>query len=519
MRCPLGLQDFRGLREAGLAYVDKTAHVAAAMDVSKYLFLARPRRFGKSLLVSTLNELYSGDRELFAGLWAYDHWDFASKATPVIWVQFASMPFEEFGAAAAAMEAVRVNARRLGVGLPETTSVKVAFGALIRGAAAKSPYGKTVVLVDEYDKPITHALERDTDGTEATPRNPAAEEQRDALKPFYGVLKDADPFLELVFITGVSAFLKVSLFSELNNVVNLSLDPVAETLCGITERELLSDFGEALHETGVPIEEVRSYYNGYAFGPNAERVYNPWSVWSFLQSGRLAEQWYATGTPSWLVRLMAHRGVADIAGERRNRRSLLRFDLRLRDIPSVLYQTGYLTLATFDPETDLYTLDFPNLQVRAAFDAALLDAYTEDGYDEPQVRLTNLRRALQHGDLAAVMALIDAALADVPYPLWERHGERTYHLITHVLFRALGAYVTSEVSRARGRADAIVETAERVYCFEFKVDAGATSALQQIRERGYLDGHRASGKTLVAVGVSFDRGRRMVGTWEEAVVA
>ncbi len=254
MKYAIGLQDFRKIREEGFQYVDKTEHICRLIENGGYLFLSRPRRFGKSVTVSTINELYSGSEELFDGLWAGEHWDFAEKQRPVIWLKFSSMDYENLGVTAALLHELHSIIDRRGIEMPQGLTLKLMFREFIFHLAQSSPSGKVVLLIDEYDKPIIDYIHD----------IPQAETNRDALRNFYAVLKDADPYLELVFITGVSAFSKVSLFSELNNLRNLTLHPAAYTVVGITQEELEANFGEQLSDTGFTREAIREWYNGYA---------------------------------------------------------------------------------------------------------------------------------------------------------------------------------------------------------------------------------------------------------------
>ena len=510
MKFPIGIQTFREIIERGFVYVDKTPQLAALRDAGKYFFLARPRRFGKSLTVSTLAELYSGDRQIFQGTWAYDHWDFAARNSSLIWLQFASSGYGSSGLEYALHYMLNDNARRLGVQLSpadgDSKGTSARFLELIRAAAAASPSGKTVVLIDEYDKPITDFIARDDNMAQA-------EAHREQLRWFFSPLKDSDPYLELVFITGITAFSKGSLFSELNNLRNLSLDPLAHTLVGITQAELDSLFAEQLAATGIDAQRVREYYNGYAFGAGAERVYNPWSLFHFLAKGELSDDWYGSGTPYWLVRYMAEAGQVDVEGQVRSGGQLLNFDLRRLDTVALLYQTGYLTIAGQEPHSPRYTLRFPNLEVEAAFELSLLGAFLNSGEVQASNASWDIVRAMRERDLETVVKAINRTLAEVPYTLWHKHDERTFHLITHVLFRSVGVLLRSEATTARGRADAILETADGVYCFEFKVGASAEAAVKQILERGYLEAYTGDARSCIAVGINFDRDKRQVGEW------
>ena len=511
MKYPLGRQDFRDIRERGLVYVDKTREVCAVADLRTYLFLARPRRFGKSLTVATLAELHSGDRELFKGLWAYDHWDFPARHSSVVWLRFASSGFASSGIEFALHGLVSENAARLGVSVPdESVDYAKRFAILLEGAAAVSPSGKAVLLVDEYDKPITHHIEGGAGGT----LDEGIHETLRVLKAFYGVLKDADRYLELAFITGVSAFSKVSLFSDLNNLINLTLNRQVATLVGLTEEEITDYFEEDIAATGVSRETLRQWYNGYRFAANAERVYNPWSVLTFLFEGYLGNYWYETGTPSWLIRYMLTQPTLPrLEAIEEHKVALVSFDVRaFRTIP-LLFQSGYLTIDGFTPVDEMYTLRFPNREVEEAFGVSLLDAMVDKPDARMYQRVTHAGRALRAGRLEDFFAVLSDLLASIAYTLYDAKSESAYHVAAHTLLHVADVRSRSEASSARGRADTIVETSDYVYCFEFKVGRTPAEAIAQIRERGYLDAFRADPRECIAVGVSFDAEKRNVGEW------
>ena len=520
MKYTLGHQDFRLIRERGLVYVDKTEEVCRVANRRGYVFLSRPRRFGKSLTVATLAELYSGDRALFEGLWAYDRWDFAGRHSSVVWLKFASSGFGDSGIAAALHKVVEDNAARLNLAIPSReASPSTRFEALLKAAAAASPSGNTVLLVDEYDKPITHHIEGGGGGTLDVrpngvqgPRSGVDDTLR-ALKAFYGILKDANPYLELVFITGVSAFSKVSLFSDLNNLTNLSLRLDAATLVGITEAELTTYFGEDIEATGVSRELVRQWYNGYRFAGGAERVYNPWSVLSFLDEGTLQSYWYETGTPTWLLDALVRDSAMSFGSYHVPAATLKTFDIKHIDPVGLLYQTGYLTIVDHDGHGRNFELDYPNDEVHEAFSAGLLRALGRETSEYPTIRARTARQGLSAGDVAPFVEQLDALLASIPHYLWEARRESAYHIAAHSLLVLIGMQTRSEVATARGRADTVVETGDYVYAFEFEVDRPVAEALAQVRERGYLRAYEGLGKTLVAVGVSFDGEGRRVGEW------
>ncbi len=505
MRYSISNQDFRTLREAGATYVDKTEHIARILDSGSYFFLSRPRRFGKSLTVSTIRELYSGDRELFGGLWAHEHWRFAERQRPVLWLKFSSIAFEKLGVESAILYELYRMARKAGYELPQGLPVKLAFRELIEAAAQTHPSGRVVILIDEYDKPIVEYIDD----------IPKAEANRDELKPFYSVLKDAEPYIELVFITGVSAFSKVSLFSELNNLANLTMDPLADTLVGFTEAELDYTFGARLAEIGSAREKVKRWYNGYSWGRPAVRVYNPWSILHYLRNGYFENYWVASGTPTLLTKMMRIGGEFDVAGTSADAVGLTSLDLTRITPLQLLFQTGYLTVRERGAVDGMYVLDYPNAEVRASFLDNLLAAYSFSDITQPSQRLDRLMKSLRAGDVAGVIGVINDNFAGIPYQIWEAHSERYYHAIVHTMFSMLGTHFRSEVSVAGGRADAIVETDGYVYAFEFKLDRPAAAALAQIEAKGYLAPYADSGKELVAVGVSFSSKEKRVAEWSK----
>ncbi len=494
-------------------YVDKTEHICRIVDGGRYLFLARPRRFGKSLTVSTINELYSGSAELFGGLWAGEHWDFTEKRRPVIWLQFASSGLKFSDLQTSINLLISKQAVKLGVELADGDNIALRFNELIERAAASHPSGRVVVLVDEYDKPI---LEQLTHLEKAI-------EQRDILKGFFSVLKDADPYIELVFITGVSAFSKVSLFSELNNLLNLTLHPRAYTLVGITQAELETNFGPQLDATGHSREEVKHWYNGYAWGDH-ETVYNPWSILQYLESGQLRNFWSGSGTPTFFTQMLAQRGEYKVAPVKVGETELTSFNLARLNPVAILFQGGYLTVKRDMDATRRYLLDYPNEEVRRTFLEDLLGDY---GFGEPtstSARVDRLYDALCERDLDTVIDIIDASLANVPYQLWTRKSEAMIHAIIHTTFTLLGVYSRSEVSTSRGRADMVVEVPDYVYVMELKivrdngggdpVSSPVAEALAQIEAKGYAEAYRDDTRALLKVGIAFDVERRAVSAWE-----
>ncbi|HMQ46864.1 MAG TPA: AAA family ATPase [Saprospiraceae bacterium] len=513
MKYPIGIQDFRKLREGAYVYVDKTQHIFNIIGNGNYFFLSRPRRFGKSLLLSTMHELYSGSRDLFYGLWIENHWDWEGNKRPVIWLKFASQGIKSMGLVPGIHHMLDKEAERLGVVLLET-DYSLKFKELLQTVSRQ--FGqKIVLLVDEYDKPIIDELDD----------IPTAASNRDVLKSFYSVLKDSDPFIELLFITGVSAFSKVSIFSDLNNLRNISLSASANAIAGITQEEMETVFAQALirgaAQYGIPtetfIERVKIWYNGYSW-TGMERLYNPFSLLSFMTDYQFNNFWFDTGTPTFLVKEMKKHQFYNISGLQTAQVELSNFDFTHLNPVTVLFQTGYLTIRHYDPELLIYTLDYPNKEVRSSLEQLLMSAYMDYPPQGTLPRVANILQALRRKDIATVVELINAAFASIPYEHWQKENEHFYHALIHLMFSLLGTYIRSEVHSAKGRCDALVETADHVYAFEFKLDKPVSEAMQQIQEKAYLKPYADSPKEKIAVGMSFSTEAKAVVDWEMAVV-
>ncbi len=504
MKYSIGHQDFRKIREEGFKYVDKTEHICRLIENGGYLFLSRPRRFGKSLTVSTMNELYSGSEELFKGLWAGEHWNFKDKQRPVIWLKFSSIDYENLGVTAALLHELHSIIDRRGIKMPQGLTLKLVFRELLFQLAQSSPSGKVVLLIDEYDKPIIDYIDD----------IPKAEANRDALRAFYAVLKDADPYLELVFITGVSAFSKVSLFSDLNNLDNLTLSPEAYTLVGITQQELEDNFGPQLDASGYTRAEVRRWYNGYAWGSH-ERVYNPWSILKFLKKRELDNYWAESGTPTFVTKLLTQHADYNVAPTTVRKLDLTSFNLAQLNPVAILFQAGYLTVKEVMPATGQLLLDYPNEEVRQTFLYALLGEYGFGNNELASTRINRLYKAFCARDLDTIIEIINVSLAAVPHQLWQRQSEAMVHAIIHTTFTVLGLYTRSEVSTSRGRADIGVEVPKYVYILELKLGGTAAEAMAQIETRGFGDAYTNGQQEVVKIGIAFDVEERLVGDWME----
>jgi Predicted AAA-ATPase/PD-(D/E)XK nuclease superfamily len=506
---PIGIQSFKELRTRDCVYVDKTAYVHRLATTGKYYFLSRPRRFGKSLLVSTLKELYRGNRAVFGGLWIEPRWD-GGRVRPVLHFSFDQYGYGEVGLAEVLKTTLRGMAAEAGLSLA-ATDLKGMFAELI-GALA-SARGKVVLLVDEYDKPIIDYLE--------TSKLGQARANRDVLRDFYGVLKNADEHLELVFITGISKFSKVSIFSHLNNLQDITIDENYAALTGYTQGELEDNFADYLAGAAERLKlgreellgHMKTWYNGYSWD-GATTVYNPFGTLNFLAKRQFQNFWFATGSPRFLMDQMRQRAVYNVEGTVVNNVVLDKYDIDNLELVPLLFQTGYLTVKELDPMTGDLVLDYPNKEVRESMYTFLIDDLAPDPHRTHTGRtVQGLAGAFRAGDLAQVRVAINALLADLPAEVYARQAEGLYHGLVHLLFSYLGVFVQSGVHSARGRADAVVQTATDVYLFEFKFGQSAQAALDQVLARGYADPYRASGKRVTAIGVNFNPAERQADEW------
>lgn len=510
-KLPIGIQDFPSLREEGYLYVDKTRFVHKLATEGRVYFLSRPRRFGKSLLLSTLGAYFEGRKEVFEGL--------AIASLEKDWIEYPVIRIDlngkEYGQGRDYLllhlnRRLEENAARYGVVLAESTPDE-RLGDLIQALHAKSGQ-KVAVLVDEYDKPLLDTLHKPE----------LHDALRDTLRAFYSVLKSADEHLKFVFLTGVTKFGQVSVFSGLNQLNDLSLHPEYATLCGITETELLENFQPELDALAgkqkLSLDDclglVRRWYNGYRFDDGALGVYNPFSTLRLFSTGKFQDFWFQTGTPTFLVELLkkTDADLREIDGVELPAEAFADYRAEAdRPIP-VLYQSGYLTIQGYDPEIRTYKLGFPNAEVKNGFLTFLLPDFTAQTQGKGGFHIGMFSKELRAGDVEAFLTRMRSFFGNIPYDLNDQ-TERHYHVVFYLVFSLLGQFVQSEVKSAIGRSDAVVETADAVFVFEFKLNGTAEQALEQIEARGYLIPYQASGKKLVKVGVEFDKATRNLGRW------
>lgn len=506
-KLPIGIQDFRKIIENDFKYVDKTEYTYELAQNPGAYFISRPRRFGKSITVALLEELFSGSRELFEGLWIEDKWDWSRKH-PVIRLTLTGIGFPETGLPAALDYVLNEQIRKNELE-PMEGSLSNKFGYLIAQLARK---GKVVVLVDEYDAPIIHYLGKDVQ---------QASINRDILREFYTVLKNNDHLLEFVLLTGVSKFSKVGIFSGLNNLQDITMHPRFATMLGYTQQELESNFAEELDATATEISlsreallaKIRLWYNGYRFEENAETVYNPVSVNTFFSFKKFENFWFTTGTPTFLINILKQEGLYNFSLQPQTQLEFDSFELEDLRPYGLLYQTGYLTIKSKD-EFGLYKLGYPNYEVENSMLAYLLEAFGGVRKGSGLSMAIQLEQAFFANDPERVIRILQTLFKGLPYQLYEKAPERFYHASIHLLFSYMGLRVQSEVCTSDGRADCVVETDTRVYILEFKLDESAQAALEQIRQKKYYQAWWLKGKPMTGIGVNFSSQTRNIEEWK-----
>ena len=525
---PIGAQSFEVLRSNQCVYVDKTRYVYQLISQSRVYFLSRPRRFGKSLLLSTLDAYFSGKQELFKGLYLEQaELEFAAREKREAWQQYPVL-YLDLNAERYAQPHDLENAlnthlvrweQRYGKEASEAT-FSSRFMGVIRRAHEKTGR-QVVVLIDEYDKPLLDTLDKsELNGT-----------YRDILRAFFSVIKSSDRYLRFAFLTGVTRFSKVSVFSGLNNLRDISLLSDFAGICGITEQELETNFVPEIETLGNELGETRDAtlailkkrYDGYLFARKGENVYNPFSLLNVFASRELSDYWYATGTPTFLVEYLkaAHYNIPDLEGNVRLDESDLeanRTDSR-NPLP-ILFQAGYLTIKEYQAMFNVYRLGFPNDEVRYGFMKNLLDGFAPTLYGAG-VAASDFARDMLEGKVDEFMTRMRSILSGIPYSTVSSEEmvalrERDYQVSVYLIFSLMGQFVQTEVHNSVGRADCVVHTRDVIYVFEFKLWSKGTpqEALAQIKANGYDTPFRASGKRVVLIGVSFDEQKRTIGAWE-----
>ena len=510
-RLPVGIQTFEKIRENDMLYIDKTEYIWNMIHLSNYIFLSRPRRFGKSLLVSTLQAYYEGRKDLFKGLFietVEKDWT----EYPVLRLSMASgKHMEKDQLERYLLNILQENERRLGIS-SDSKDPNVRLKNLIFSAYEKTGK-KVVVLIDEYDAPLLDVVHE----KETLPV------LRNVMRNFYSPLKDCDPYLQFVFLTGITKFSQLSIFSELNNLKNISMRPDYAGVCGITEEEMLTqmtdyidDFAEAQQITrDEAIEGLKLQYDGYHFTWPSPDIYNPFSLLNAFQDHDYTNYWFGSGTPTYLIEMLRKYNVvpSKIGG-----RLVLAsaFDApteNMKDITPLLYQSGYITIKEYDRASKLYTLDIPNTEIRVGLMESLLPNYVNEFYVEGGTTIGCMYLALLKEDLDEMFRLLQAYLLTVPY-CDNANSEGHYQQLLYVIFSLFGRYVDVEVHTPTGRVDIVMKTAKALYLFELKLNMSAQTAINQIDLKDYSSKFALSGLPIVKVGINFDPERRTIGDWK-----
>ena len=509
---PVGIQTFSELITKGYLYIDKTEYVyRMTHSNSKYMFLSRPRRFGKSLLTSTLRTYFEGPKELFEGL--------AIEKLETEWTQYPVLHFDMSLGKHLDKDALNRylhnmlenNEIRLGITTREAQDTNIRLTNLIMDAYAK--YGKqVVVLIDEYDAPLLDVVHEERD----------LPTLRNVMRNFYSPLKACDPYLRYVFLTGITKFSQLSIFSELNNIQNISMVKEYAALCGITEKEMRTqmdaDLDAFAEKTGMDkeqlVEKLKSYYDGYHFTWPSPDIYNPYSLMNAFSEGELNAYWFGSGTPTYLIEMLRkyHTLPSEIGKEEV---SLDDFDVPLElatNYMPLLYQAGYLTIKNRSVEFDSYFLDLPNQEVRLGLMKGLVSSYVVRDTRQSNKVLREMARCLSRNDMDGALRLLQTFLSTVPYTD-NTDYEGHYQQVLYIIFSLLGYYVDVEVHTPRGRVDVVMRTAHTLYIIEVKLDKSADEAMEQIDLKNYPERFALCGLPIVKVGINFDSERHTIEDW------
>lgn len=499
----LGSQEFSEVIGNNCIYVDKTENIHTLVATGKYYFLSRPRRFGKSLLCNTLKELFLGNKELFKDLWIYDNWDWET-IYPVIKISFSNIDHEKLGLEQAISDELDIIANKCSVALKRKT-VATKFKELIIKLSEKA---QVAIIIDEYDKPIIDYL----DDLET------AEKNRQILKNFYSVLKDADKHIKFLFITGVSKFSKVSIFSDLNNLEDITINENYTQIVGWTKQEIEDYFMEYVESIKMKFEgiyldimmEIKNWYNGYSWD-GITHVYNPVSLMNLFKNRDFRNYWFETGTPTMLMNIIKNRKLTafDIENTYTSSRILDKYDFKNIDFNSLLFQTGYLTIKNYDLAFGEITLGYPNKEVAQSFSENILSVLTSDRLEETDNLLHRIRRSFMHDEMDKFIKYVNIIFKDIPYTIID-DKEKYYHSLFYLIMKLTGYKIDAEVLTIDGRIDAVVRTDDNIFIIEFKIDQSAQKAIEQIKNKKYAEKYADGKRQVTLLGINFDTEKKRV---------
>jgi hypothetical protein len=514
MKYSIGIQTFKDIRTDDFAYVDKTAHIYRLASEGKCYFLSRPRRFGKSLLLSTIKSYFQGNKEVFEGL-AISKLEKEWKKYPVLHLDLSA---EQYNTKEALVARLNTHLERWEkqycIGNYVSLSPAARFERVLRESAQQSPEGKVVILIDEYDKPLLEAIGKPE----------LQEEYRQILKAFYSNIKSCDEYIRFAMLTGVTKFSHLSVFSGLNNLIDISMLPQYAEICGFSEAELHENFDESVAEVAAAngitkeqcYERLKQEYDGYHFCAGSVGMYNPFSLLNVLSFGVFRHYWFATGTPNFLVEVIKHCDYAldRLSTEPKTAEDLDAIDTMFSDPIPLFFQSGYLTIKDYDARLEAYQLGFPNKEVEQGF-SRFMTLYYNGGNRHGSFNIFRFVKAVEDGKVEEFMTLLQAFYADGDYQLTGKL-EVYFQNSLMMLFRLMGFYVQVERHTSRGRMDVTIQTKDYVYILELKVDKGAEEALQQIEDKQYAAPFKADPRKLFKIGVYFSSEERGIKDWKTA---
>ena len=516
-KLPIGVQSFESLRKDGFLYVDKTKYIYDLVHTSKQYFLSRPRRFGKSLFLSMLKAYWEGKKELFEGLKITDlgaDVPDAWQAYPVFYFDFNGKNYQVDDALESVLDQ-HLRGWEAIYGGDGQRSLEERFQNLLKSAVAMTGR-RCVVLVDEYDKSLLETMQNQK----------LAEHNKAVFKGFFSTLKSYDEYLQFVFITGVTKFSKISIFSDLNQLNDITMNEDFADICGITEKEMKRCFMPEIEMLAKKqklsvkecLQTLKDKYDGYHFHYESEGVYNPFSLLKAFFEKNFGSYWFETGTPTFLVKKInsSSYDVQRFTNERlySNEKSLSDYRIDNPDLVPLLYQTGYLTIVGYDARKQRFTMGFPNDEVKYGFLESLLPVYTPEVAANSGKDIYTLDDCIEAGDTDGVKDILTALFASIPYTTENNPFEHYFQTVIYLVFTLLGKLTKCEVHSSQGRADCILESEDYVYIFEFKLDKSAKEALEQIEEKGYALPYAADERKVIRIGVSFDSKIRNISDWK-----
>jgi len=509
---PIGIQTFEKIRKENYVYVDKTKYVYDLANNGQYYFLSRPRRFGKSLLLSTLEAFFRGRKELFKGLFIYDQeWD---------WVEYPvfhlALNGQDYNSVENLDDTLKYyiseweKAYNIPIN-PTISTVEVRFANCIR-RASEIMGRPVVILIDEYDQPLLHNIEQGKEDLHNT--------MREHMQAFFSVMKAQDQYIKFAILTGISKFSKVSVFSGLNNLKDISFNDNTNAICGISETELkkyfngsISQLAEANHMTvEQTMSRLKKEYDGYHFCEDGEGIYNPFSILNVFDNMKFRHYWTATGTPSFLIKLLENRNwnLSEISGSTVSEADIMGSDRYLTNPIPMLFQSGYLTIKGYDAEFNEYLLDYPNEEVAEGFNNDLLKSYS--CHKDADVLIKEFVKNVRKGDAESFMRLLESLLAGIPYDqILDK--ELHYENMMYLVMKLMGFYTQTEYKTSRGRIDMVVKTDRYIYVMEFKLHGTAEEALSQIKEKEYAKPFESGEKEIILIGAAFSDEKRNLYPW------